>query len=293
MSYDINFSEEYLDVLTKAKKVVNSLSTATKRSLLIFKEEEIPMISIMDMQTLVHINSDDTHCSFGSDEVPITNFVEFMEYIKAIDYPNSENASISCKDEKSTRGKSFTSFVFSGDYSTYRTIIAESSKFEPEYDRKVPMKREEDPLTLAAKFYLDVDDLKRLDKDLSLLGTPNSFGVIVENDEINIYIRGPQNNQLTKSIDPLKSKVFDNYSTKDDGSTEPYKLFPTKFIKYMNNMACDFEVEIRVFNGPNGTITAIKGYGKFEYDDKSPINILVGTMESSAEVVSNNYEVIE
>jgi len=292
MSYDINFSEEYLEVLTKAKKVVNSLTTSTKRSLLVFKENETPMISIMDMQTLVHINSDDNHCRFDNDEIPITNFSEFMEYVKAIEYPTSQNSSISCTEEKSTRGKKYSSFVFSGDYSTYRTIIAESSKFEPEYDRKVPMKRDEDPLTLAAKFYLDVDDLKRLEKDLSLLGTPNSFGVIVENDEINIYLRGLQNNQLTKKIDPLKSKVFDNYTTKESGG-EPYKLFPSKFIKYMTHMGCDFEIELRIFNGPHKTITAIKAYGKFEYETKSPINILVGTQESSGEVVSNNYEVIE
>ena len=44
MSYDINFSKEFLDVLDKVKKVVNNLSTATKRSLLIFKNDEEPAL---------------------------------------------------------------------------------------------------------------------------------------------------------------------------------------------------------------------------------------------------------
>lgn len=292
MSYDINFSKEFLDVLDKVKKVVNSLSTATKRSLLIFKNQDNPMISVMDMQTLVNISTGTKHCDFNSDEIPIANFLEFMEYIKAIDYPN-DNAKIYCADEKSTRGKTYTSFVFSGEYSTYRTIIAQSSKFEPEYDRKVPMKRNEDPLKLVAKFYLDNDDLKRLDKDLSLMGSPNSFGVIVDSDEISIYMRGIHDNQLTKKVDELKSKVFDGYTTKGEAGEEPFKLFPSKFIKYMCHIGCDFEIEIRVFEGPSRTVTAIKAYGVIAEDTGEPINILVGTQESSAEVVSDNYEVIE
>lgn len=292
MSYDITFSKEYLEILDKVKKVVNSLSTATKRSLLIFKHEENPMISVMDMQTLVNISADTSHCDFGSEEIPITNFLEFMEYVKAIDYPN-EDAKIFCSDEKSTRGKTYTSFVFSGAYGTYRTIVADSSKFEPEYDRKVPMKREADPLKLVGKFVLDHDDLKRMEKDLSLMGSPNSFGLIVDKDEISIYIRGLQDNQMTKKIDELKAKVYDGYTTKEGGAEGPFKLFPTKFIKYMTDIGCDFEVELRVFVGPHKTVTAIKAYGVVAEDSDKPIHILVGTQESSAEAVSNNYEVIE
>ena len=250
------------------------------------------MISVMDMQTLVNISTGTKHCDFGSDEVPIANFLEFMEYIKAINYPEDETK-IYCDEEKSTRGKTYTSFVFSGEFSTYRTVIAESSKFEPEYDRKVPMKRSEDPLKLVAKFYLDNEDLKRLEKDLNLMGSPNSFGIIVDNNDISIYMRGIQNNQLTKNIDELKSKVYENYTTKGAAGEEPFKLFPSKFIKYMNHIGCDFEVEIRVFEGPRGTVTAIKAYGTIAEDTDEPINILVGTQESSAEAVSNNYEVIE
>lgn len=292
MSYDIKFSKEFLDILDKVKKVVNSLSTATKRSLLIFKNNENPMISIMDMQTLVNISTDVSHCNFGADEMPITNFLEFMEYVKAINYPE-DGSSIHCSDEKSTRGKTYTSFVFTGEYGTYRTIVADSSKFEPEYDRKVPMKREDDPLELVAKFYLDYDDLKRLDKDLSLMGSPNSFGIIVADEKISLYIRGLQNNQLTKDIDELKSNVYGDYTTKEAGSDDPFKLFPAKFIKYMYNIGCDFEVELRVFKSEHKTVTAIKAYGVVAEDTDSPINILVGTPESSAEVVSNNYEIIE
>jgi len=292
MPYDITFSKEFLEVLDRVKKVVNSLTTATKRSLLIFKHDENPMISIMDMQTLVNITTDDSHCSFGSDEIPITNFLEFMEYIKAINYPEGDSK-ICCSDEKSTRGKTYTSFVFSGEHSTYRTIVADSSKFEPEYDRKVPMQRAVDPLKLVGKFKLDHDDLKRMEKDLSLMGSPNSFGVIVDNDEISIYIRGLQDNQMTKKIDELKVKVFDGYTTKEGDADGPFKLFPAKFIKYMTNIGCDFEVELRVFEGPHKTVTAIKAYGVIGEDSESPIRILVGTQESSAEAVSNNYEVIE
>lgn len=292
MVKNITFSKEFLDILDKTKKVVNSLTTATKRSLLIFKNNDQPMISIMDMQTLVNISTDKSHCDFNMDELPITNFLEFMEYIKAVDYPKGDSK-IYCSDEKSTRGKTYTSFVFSGDYGTYRTKVAESSKFEPEYDRKVPMTRAEDPLKLVAKFALDNEDLKRLDKDLNLMGSPNSFGVIVANNDISLYIRGLQDNQLTKKIDELKSNVYGDYTTKAKAGEEPFKLFPAKFIKYMYNIGCDFEVEMRVFEGTNTTVTAIKAYGVVAEDTASPIHILVGTQESSAEAVSNNYEVIE
>ena len=292
MAYNISFSTEFLDILGKVKKVVNSLSTATKRSLLIFKNNENPMISIMDMQTLVNISTSTKHCNFDMDEVPIANFLEFMEYVKAIDYPNNDSK-IYCSDEKSTRGKTYTSFVFNGDYGVYRTVVADSSKFEPEYDRKVPMERSDDPLKLVAKFALSNDDLKRLDKDLSLMGSPSTFGVIVDEGKISLYIRGIQSNQLTKDIDELSANVYGDYTTKSDDSENPFKLFPSKFIKYMYNIGCDFEVELRLFEGPHMTVTAIKAYGVIAEDTDTPINILVGTQESSAEAVSNNYEVIE
>jgi len=291
MSYDIKFSKEFLDILDRVKKVVNSLSTATKRSLLIFKHEENPMMSIMDMQTLVNISTGTQHCEFGSDEIPITNFLEFMEYVKAIDYPN-EDSKICCSDEKSTRGKTYTSFVFSGLYGTYRTIVADGTKFEPEYDRKVPTVRDQDPLKLVAKFMITSEELKRLDKDLSLMGSPNSFGVIINDGNISIYIRGIQDNQVTKDIDKYSAKTFDDYTTKTEGG-DPFKLFPAKFLKYMNNIGCDFEVEMRVLQGPRGSVSAIKAYGVLAEETDQPIRILVATPESSAEVVSNNYEVIE
>lgn len=289
IAFPIVFSKTYVDILNKLMKI---MKVCQRNHLLMFRDDERFRINLMDLNVIVHVKSDNSHVSFDSEEIGVTNLDYFLKYLSAIEY-GASNSTISCSEEISTKGKSYESFVFKGKHATYRMAIASPSIFVPKYDRKVLSERDKDPLKLVGQFYLDKDDVSRLENDIKLAGNTDLFSLMVDDDQITIYMRGLQNEQVTKTMDPLKTKVFNNYTTKTSPTEDPFRIFPSRFFKYMSFFGCDFDVEIRVAQTETTTTVAIKAYGRIETPDMEPIEILVGTQESSAAVVTNSFEIIE
>lgn len=280
MSYPLNISKPYLEVLK------NLLNIANKREILLFKENDTYMISIMDMGTLVHISTTANNISYMDSEIGIASMPEFMNYIKAIDYPKKGNIKFS--DEKTTKGRLIDCLVFSDDYATYRTVVADQTKFNPKYDKKIPVSRDIDPMKLIAKFMLDTEDLDKLTTDIKLMKKSEIFGLTV-NDTISIYMRGLERQQVTRVIDDTKSQIFDSNALRSD-SIDKYRLFPSRMFNFMSTFECDFDVELRYLESRN--TVAFKAFGTVKKDNFDPIHIYVASPESTSQVM-NNFDIVE
>lgn len=300
----ITFSPEYLEVLNKMLKIVADLPNT--RHALLFKKDDKYMHSAMALDTLVNTCTTKEHIEFEPEQIGITNLNEFLNYATAIDYPNKESE-ISLVEEKTTKGETVNSFKFENSHGTYRMPIAQMAAFRKDFDRKTPMPSDKDPMELVGKFYLDADDLKRLVTDIQLMGKTNSFGLSIANNKITIYMSNIQKHQVTKVIDETKASVLSGYTTvtHEQATKHPFKLFPNKIFNYMYYFGCDFNVELRIIKRGDGDVMAIKCFGVMEFepkktgkslkkddaqptDPKKPIQIFVGTQESSAHAASAN-----
>jgi len=269
MSSLITFSPEYLDVLKKMLKVVADLPNK-KHALLIKRDNRITHSS-MAFNTLVHTNTTIEHADFTTEnnEIGITSLNEFLNYAKAIGYPEKESE-IHVVQEKTTKHHEVRSFMFQGGHATYRMPVADITAFRKDYDRKMPIPRKKDPMDLVGKFILDADDLKRLVNDIQLMGKLDTFGLSIANNKIIIYMKNIQNQQVTKVIDPTKTKVYNDFTTIKPNDKVPCKLFPYKIFNYMSYFGCDFEIELRNIKRPKtGDIMAVKGFGKLDLDLKA------------------------
>lgn len=280
MSYPITISKTYLEVLKNLLKVAN------KREVLFFKENETYMISLMDMGTLVHISTTASNISYDDSEIGIANMPEFMDYIKAIDYPKKGNVKFS--QDKSTKGRLLDCLVFSDDYATYRTVVADQTKFNPKYDKKIPVARDNDPMKLVAKFMLDTEDLDRLTTDIKLMKKSEIFGLTVS-DNISLYMRGLERQQVTRMIDDTKSQIFDSKSLNVEG-IDKYRLFPSRIFNFMSTFDCEFDVELRYLESRN--TLAFKAFGQVTQENGDPINIYVASPESTSQIMSN-FDIVE
>ena len=300
MSTEIKFTAEYMEVLDNMLKVVADLPN--KRHALLFKKDGIYMHSAMALDTLVHTSTSEKNIKFDIDELAITNLTEFINYANAIEYPENE-AKISLIEELTTKKEKINSFKFEGTHSTYRMPVAQSSAFRKDYDKKVPVSRDADPMDLVGKFFLDTDDIRRFVNDIQLMGKSNAFGLAIVNDKITMYMTNIQNHQVTKVIDETKAKVFNSYTTtpQEQDNTQSFKLFPNKIFRYMSYFGCDFEVELRVLKKAKGDIMAIKCFGIMDFADNKkpksmkkdgntaePVNVFIGTQENSAHAASAN-----
>lgn len=280
MSYPIKITKSYLEVLKNLLKVAN------KREVLFFKENETYMISLMDMGTLVHISTSSNNISYSDTEIGIANMPEFMDYIKAIDYPKKGN--IKFAQEKSTKGRLLDCLVFSDDYATYRTVVADQTKFTPKYDKKVPVSRDSDPMKLVAKFTLDTDDLDRLTTDIKLMKKSEFFGLTV-NEAISIYMRGMERQQVTRLIDETKSLILDSNALNVNG-IEKYRLFPSRIFNFMSTFDCEFDIELRYLESRN--TLAFKAFGEVKQENGDVINIYIASPESTSQIMSN-FDIVE
>lgn len=286
MSYPIKLSKSYITTLK------NFLNIAKKSEILLFKENDISMISLMDMGTLVHISTTANNLDFADEELGITNIGDFTSYIKAIGYP--DNGSIVFSQETSTKGKTIPCFVFSNDSVTYRMVIADPNKFEKKYAKKVPKDRSSDPMELVGRFKVTVDDIDAILMDMKLMGKDSeTFGLYINSGKISLYMRGIQGQQTKRTIDGLKSQVIGGFSTESEG-LKKYKLFPSKIFQYMAYFGCDFDVEIRILRrGQSDYITSIKTYGVVTTPGSDDINVFIGCPENEAEICANNFDVIK
>lgn len=280
MAYPINISKTYLDVLKNLLKVSN------KKEVLFFKDTNNYMISLMDMGTLVHISTTSNNISYTDTEIGVANMVEFMDYIKAINYPKHGN--ISFAQEKSTKGRLLDCLVFSDDYATYRTVVADQTKFNYKYDKKIPVGRESDPMKLVAQFMLDTDDLEKLCTDIKLMKKSEIFGVTVS-DTISLYMRGLERQQVTRVIDEVKSKIYDANILASEGM-DKYRMFPSRIFNFMSTFNCEFDIELRYLESKN--TLAFKAFGQIKEENGDSINIYVASPESTSQIMSN-FDIVE
>lgn len=287
----IKFSAEYINLLKKflsISKEATKHSSDRKESLLFYQDvndNNNPKISLMDNGVLTHISTTPEHAELN-DEFGVTKFVEFMNYIKALNYPTSGEISIS--EEKSTKGKDYSCVVLADDYVKYRMIVADPTEFDRKKDKKVPSSRDGDPLKLIASYLVSQEDLKKLTNDIRLMTGCDFFGLTVNND-VSYYMRGVQRQQVTRRVDPLKTKVSDTETLALDG-IDKFRLFPTRIFNYMAYLGVDFEVEIRYLEPKD--IVAFKAFGVIKNEGKDDIHVYIGATESTSQSM-NNYDVIE
>ena len=284
----IKMSEEFIETIRNLRKVTKIFD---KNELLFFSDsDKNPMISCMDSGALVHIKGTPSHASYeGITEFGVPNLTEFLDYIKALDYPNGGELSIS--SETSTKGKVFDCVVFANDYVKYRMIIADPTKFEPLKDKKVPSSRATDSMQLVATFILTTDDLKQLTNDIKLmkLQSDTGFFSMTVDDDISIVMRGIERQQVTRKIDPIKTKILDSNVLRSE-SIDKYRLFPSRIFSYLSEFKCDFEIEIRYAKNPN--IVGFKAFGKIKNKGKEDIEVYVGATESTSQTMIN-FDIIE
>lgn len=284
MSSGIKFSVEYIEVLKNFLKVSKG---AKKNEILFFKEDNAPMISLMDMGALVHLKTSEHHASYNVDEFGVANISEFMDYVKAINYPKVGDITIAT--ETSTKGKSFECVVLNDEYVKYRMIVADPTRFDAKRDKKVPISRDKDPMELVASFIVTQDDLDKLTNDIKLMKGCEFFGVTV-NDAVSFYMRGIERQQVTRQIDPVKTKINNSKVLASDG-IDKFRQFPARIFNFMSYFKIDFEVELR-YTGENRNVVGFKAFGKVTVDGKDDIEIFIGATESTSQS-QNNFDIIE
>lgn len=284
----ITMSEEYVDTFKNLLKVTKVYK---KNEILFFSDVNgNPMISCMDSGILVHIKGTPSHASYPDvTEFGVTSGTEFLEYIKALNYPKSGEMCIS--SETSTKGKVFDCIVFSNDYVKYRMIVADPTKFDRDKDKKIPSSRDTDPMQLVATFILTTDDLKQLTNDIKLMKLQSDIGTfnMTVDDDISMIMRGIERQQVTRKIDPINSKIFDSNVLRSD-SINKYRIFPSRIFSYLSEFKCDFEVEIRYL--PTHDIVGFKAFGKIQNKDKDDIEVFIGSTESTSHTMIN-FDIIE
>lgn len=284
--HPIYLSSEFIGVLNKIKTISKNLPN--KNQLLIFKHENTYRVSCMAYDSLLHITVDESHIKYdGDDCIGISDLSQFMKYLNNIEYSKG-NGTIFCGEEKSTKGKAFTSFIFKGKYGTYRMVCADKTRFNPKMDMKIPSTRENNPLSLVAKIVLEVDELDQLDKDISLLSV-GTFALTVEND-ISLFMRSADNSQLSKTFDETHGAIYDSYTT--NNGFDNFKIFSTTAITFMAQFENDYEIELRVAEKREGKPMAFTAYTEIKCKDKSSMFVYIGANESKADSVTGMFDVI-
>lgn len=289
MSDQIKFSAEYIDTLDKLLKVTKGFNKSTgekKTSVLFYKNEDTPMISVMDMGALVHIRTTQQHAQYDIDEFGVTNIGDFMDYVKALKYPN--NGEISISEERSTKGRTYNCIVLNDDYTKYRMIVADPTHFDSKSDKKIPVSRDKDPMELICNYMLTEEDLKRLTTDIKLMKGCEFFSLTVDND-ITYYMRGSERQQVSRKVDPHKSKIHNTTALASEG-LDKFRQFPARIFNFMSFFNTDFEVEIRYMESKD--IVGFKAFGKIDIDGKDSIEVFIGATESTSQSM-NSYDIIE
>lgn len=284
----IKISTHYLKILKSLLKIYNDLPN--NKHALIFKTDGSMNVSAMNLNRLVCVQTTSSHVDFDDDEIGIPSLPEFLNYITAIEYPDSDKAAISRVEETSTKGKRFDSFLFEGNYGNYRMVVAHPKEFDARKDRKVPSPIEKDPLKLVAKFVISPADAKFLVKDIQLMGKAENFNLAIDGDTIKIYMKGVTKQQFSRTFKGMDVKVYDGYETKKDGKLD-LKVFPSKIFDYMSYFGCGFEIEIRTL--PDDSLMALKCRGTISNENVDDINIFIGTQENSSEVCNADLDIIE
>lgn len=284
--HQIYFSSEFINVLNKIKIITKNLPN--KNQLLIFKHEDTYRVSCMAYDSLLHITVDSSHIKYDGDEyIGIPDLSQFMKYLTNIEY-HKGNGEIFCGEEKSTKGKTFNSFIFKGKYGTYRMVCADISRFNPKMDMKLPAMRENNPLSLVSKIIISNDEVCQLEKDVSMLSV-GTFAMTVESD-ISLFMRSADNSQYTKSFSEENSAIYNSYTT--NNGFDNFKIFSTTTIDYMAQFDSDYEIELRVAEKRDGKPMIFTAYGKLTFDNQSPIDIYIGANESKADSVTGMFDVI-
>jgi len=120
-----------------------------------------------------------------------------------------------------------------------------------------------------------------------------TFGLKVDGAKVDLTMKSISNRQFDYEFENMEY-VKDDYTTVSAKGT--HKLYNSQLFDYMSYFKCDFEIELRY--APNHDVLAVKAYAvanapKDHSDEASMINILIGTQESKAKQISNQFEIFE
>lgn len=291
MAGDIKFSVEYLTIMNKYMKIIRKMKN--NKHVMFFKpkhDTSTVMISKMCHDVLVHIATGFDNAAFEGTELGIENLDELLKYINIAGYPEEDNTKISYNEVKTNFGATIPSIILSGYDGQYHLPLGRPTLYDKDYDWLVPTAPENDPTTVVAECKLNAQDFSRLYDHIKLLSKPNIFGVHIENGELNIYIKGPINQQYRKQLDPTKTKVYNNFTTKLDGVDTEFRLFSTKFIENLVEFGCDFDLVFRYHAESDSLL--VKAFATVLIAGCSPISILIGTHESDSDASEGKFEVL-
>ena len=285
----IHFTEYYIKAITSVLKIISNLET--NKEVLFFKDNTESYFSKMNSNIWVNLRTETDNVKFDDPEIGIENLDEFLKYLKQSEYPVNAKAKIETKVSKTSFGTEYETFEINGKGIKYFLPRLNGLRFKQPYDRKVPVTREQDALQKVATINMSKKEIKFMceNKKLLSIGKDDTFGLRIVDGIVDMTMKSVMNRQFDYTFDDTND-VDQNYTTITGTAT--HKLFNSSLFDYMNNFACDFEIELRY--SVSHDVLAVKAYGivpKGANVTTSNINVLVGTQESKAQQISNHFEI--
>lgn len=290
----ISFTEEYHKKLAIFGKSIVACTEKDNKHILFFKTEkykDMVCISKKTLNILFFMKAHTSLISIPDDEFGITNIDEYMKFLNSIGYPKNELSSQKCVEVTNSYGQLKRSLLLSSKTAKYHLSLARPGLFSQENDKVVPPPSDRDPLLLLASITLSKKDIKEINSNISLLGSPEIFGLYLDNDIVKMYIKDRSGDkQYTKEFDPQCVKM-----NKSSGYTKNnIRLFPLVFIDGLNEVKSDFIIEIRYHAGAD--LIALKARTIDLSTDviiSDSVEILIATQESRKHTNITEYDIIE
>jgi hypothetical protein len=289
----IHFSDYYLDTLKSTLAIIKKVET--NKEVLLFKHEDEVFLSKMNSNIWVNLRTNFDNVKFDDDEIGIISLEEFHKYLVASGYPKNPASKIEVKDAKTSLGNVFSTYMITGNGIKYHVPSHSPILFKQPYDRKVPGKREDDKLQLVAKFNITKEQVKFLadNKKLLNISLDATFGLKVVDSKIDITMKSLSNRQFDYEFTEIDF-IDPEYTTINSKGT--HKLYNSQFFDYLSYYKCDFEIELRYSSAHD--VLAIKAYSIANRPTKSEVNtsdigVLIGTHESKAKQISDQFEIFE
>lgn len=311
----IVFSPEYQKALNCYSKVIAKMKD--NKHVLMFVPTVHPdhvLISKMSLNVLVNITASNKHVTIPQSELGFSDFSDFLKFVNNIGYPEGGSSIDHC-EQVNSYGQQVRHVILANKKGKFHLSLARPGLFTAEEDKIIPVSPDKDPHRLVAQISMSKFDVQEMVDNLSLLESPEAFGVKIENGQVTIFIKDASSEkQFTKVIDPQNVKCDPEFGKGKEANTA-IRLFSASFFTTMNQFQSDFIVMVRyaeqfdlvalkayaylTFTEP--TDTKKKGKAKIEApiqdpeqvpEPKEPIGIMIGTTQTQKHAGITSYDVI-
>lgn len=295
----ITFSKQFLNLLDIVLKV-----TKAKRALF-FRQGERCYLTISNRAMVLNISAGPSDLNFNGDSVNIYSLVDFVQYAKAIEYPEKDGTSITVVTEMSMAGHSYEYIKFASNSKVLRSITADPSLFT-EVDHKVPAPRNSDILSRLCNIRLDEVMLDRITSDIKLAPGCDFVSISVDDASVIMAMKGKLAQQIDIKIDPTHTMIDDEDAIKAAYGRGQIRMFMADYFYCLNGIVgksvddaprgkkvpvdeasiIRFDTELR-FHAPSN-VAVLKSFASIRGNNVAdPIILYAGLTESEAESISN------